>query len=261
MRFGFHISISGGFSKVPDRVPEGCGTLQIFPSNPRGWKKKPMDKDDVEGFKIKVKEKGLSPVVVHSTYLPKINTPKKDLREKSIDALNQEIKRAEVLGGDYFIIHLGVKGGEVELLKDTLSRLKYRTIMILLENTCYSRFKDMGIIMKDFPDMGLCFDTAHAFEAGYDFRREDKFRDMLKEIDDHIGIDRLKLIHLNDSMTPLGSKVDRHYHIGRGYIGALGFINLFRNEYFSTLSGIMETPGCEGCDKMNLRAVQYLSQF
>jgi len=243
MRFGFHISISGGFSKVPDRVPDGCGTLQIFPSNPRGWKKKPLNKDDVEGFKIRVKEKDLSPVVVHSTYLPKINTPKKDLREKSIDALNQEIERAEALGGDYFIIHLGVKGGEIELLKDTLSRLKYRTIMILLENTCYSRFKDMGIIMKDFPDMGLCFDTAHAFEAGYDFRREDKFS------------------HLNDSMTPLGSKVDRHYHIGRGYIGALGFINIFRDEYFSTLPGIMETPGCEGCDAMNLRAVQYLSQY
>ena len=258
MRFGFHISISGGFSRVPGRIPPGCGTLQIFPSNPRGWKKKPLENQDVEGFRQGMRKKGINPVVVHSTYLPKINTSKEDLRERSINALNEEIERAEALGGDYFIIHLGVKGGGVELLKDSLRSLEYREIMILLENTCYSRFKDMGVIMKDFPEMGLCFDTAHAFEAGHDLRRRDKFKDMVKEIKDYIGLERLKVMHLNDSMTPLGSEVDRHFHIGRGYIGAIGFINLFSHEYFSTLPGFMETPGCPGCDYMNLRAVQYL---
>ncbi len=261
MKFGFHISISGGFSKAPARVPSGCETIQIFPSNPRGWKKKTLDPEDIKAFKKKLREKSLSPLIIHSTYLPRINSYDKQLREKSILALQEEIKRAEVMDADYFIIHFTVRSNEEAIFIEGLEKLNTKKVTILIENTSSVSFRSMGKVITHFPEKGICLDTAHLFEAGYDIRKIEGVKDMLKEIDDYIGIERIKCLHINDSKTPCGSKVDRHFHIGQGFIGLKGFMNLLKNSYIRKLPGIMETPGGDEFDLMNLRAIKFVEKW
>jgi len=261
MKFGFHISISGGFSKAPDRIPLGCETIQIFSSNPRGWKKKKLDPADIRIFREKLKERGLSPLIVHSTYLPRINSNDKQLREKSILALQEEIKRAEVMDADYFIIHFTVGRNEEAIFIEGLEKLKSSKVKILIENTSRVSFRFMGKVLAHFPEKGICLDTAHLFEAGYDIRKIEGVKDMIKEIDDHIGIGRIKCLHINDSKTPCGSMVDRHFHIGQGFIGLKGFMNLLKNRYIRELPGIMETPGGDEFDLMNLRAIKFVEKW
>lgn len=260
MRFGFHLSISGGFKNVPLRMLEGTETFQIFPSNPRGWSKKPIEEDDVNEFKKIMKEKKINDFVVHSTYLPKLNTKDKNLRKKSISAVKDEIERSIKLEARYFVIHLGVKSGEIEYFNESLEEIMSDKITILLENTSYIKMKDIGLFIKKFKNIGCCFDTSHAFEAGYDLRKKEKIKDLLKEIEDNFGLEKIKVIHLNDSMTPLDSKVDRHYHIGRGFIGLSGFMKFFENEKFQELPIIMETPESERYDLINLNAAKFIEK-
>ncbi len=263
MRLGFHISISKGFRYVPERALSlGCDTFQMFSGNPRGWKKKLISTEDVEGFKEGVIKHKLHPVIVHSSYLPRINSVNKDLRKRSIASLITEIKRAEVLSANYFIIHFTPKQEEIELFKDGLSQLHSEYTKILLENTASSRFKVMGEVLKHLPSIGLCLDTAHSFESGYDLRDENAVRDMFSEIQDFIGIERLKCIHLNDSKTQLGSKIDRHWHIGKGYIGEKGFLNLLSYPGILSLPGIMETPVTSECGNAeNMKQMRHLSNM
>uniref|UniRef100_A0A7C4YF00 Deoxyribonuclease IV n=1 Tax=candidate division WOR-3 bacterium TaxID=2052148 RepID=A0A7C4YF00_UNCW3 len=261
MRFGFHLSISGGFKNVPLRMIEGTETFQIFPSNPRGWSKKPIEEDDIKEFKKLIKERNIKDFVVHSTYLPKLNTKDKNLRKKSVIAIKEEIERTVKLGGKYFVIHLGVKSGEKEYFKESLQEIVTDKTMILLENTSYIKIKDIGDFLREFKNVGFCFDTAHAFEAGYDLRKKEKIKELLNEINDNLPLEMIKVIHLNDSMTIFNSNVDRHYHIGRGFIGISGFIRFFEIEYFTTLPIIMETPEGEELDRMNLKAAKFVESL
>lgn len=261
MRFGFHLSISGGFKNVPLRMIEGTETFQIFPSNPRGWAKKSIEEEDVIQFKKLLKEKRINDFVVHSTYLPKLNTKDKVLRKKSISAIKDEIERSIKLGAKYFVIHLGVKSGETEYFMESLKEIINNNITILLENTSYVSMKEIGIFINKFRGIGCCFDTSHAFEFGYDLRKETEIKSLLNEIEDNFGLENVKVIHLNDSMTPFGSKVDRHYHIGRGFIGLSGFIKFLSVERFKDLPIIMETPESEVFDKINLNAVKFIERF
>ncbi len=260
MRFGFHLSITGGFRNVPLRMLEGTETFQIFPSNPRGWGKKPIEEDDVNEFKKIMKEKKIKDFVVHSTYLPKLNTKDRNLRKKSVIAIKEEIDRSIKLEAGYFVIHLGVKEGEIEYFNESLEEILNDKITILLENTSYIKMKDIGLFIKKFKNIGCCFDTSHAFEAGYDLRKKDKIKDLLKEIEDNFGLEKIKVIHMNDSMTRLESKVDRHYHIGRGFIGLSGFMRFFENERFQELPIIMETPESERYDLINLNAAKFIEK-
>lgn len=260
MRFGFHISIAGGFSKVVERAKKKrCETIQLFSRNPRGWKYTPLDKEDVKKFRKDIENSNIHPVVLHMPYLPNLASPDPDLFKRSIDSLIEDLKRAEYLGASYLITHVGSRLDSseeqaiirmAEGINQGLKRVKNKVIL-LLENTAgqgteigysFSHIARIIRLIEDKRRIGVVLDTAHAFEAGYDFRTEEALNKTLKEFDRSIGLKRLKLLHLNDSKTDIGSRVDRHWHIGEGKIGEEGFKNIVNHPLLKDLPGIMETP-------------------
>ena len=260
MRFGFHISIAGGFSKVVEKALKAkCETIQLFSRNPRGWGYKDLDCSEVEKFKAALRVSNISPCFVHLPYLPNLAAEKEDLYEKSIDTLCEDLRRAEVLGIPFLVVHIGsrVSLSEDEAVKKVIKGLKKalskvpNQVKILLENTAGqgtelgSRFSQIQQIISSVNNkarIGICLDTAHAFQAGYDLSSRKGLDDALSEFDRSIGLHNLHLLHLNDSKTPLGSHSDRHWHIGKGCIGLEGFRNIVNHPQLIHLPGIMETP-------------------
>ncbi|MEW6376335.1 MAG: deoxyribonuclease IV [Thermodesulfobacteriota bacterium] len=260
MRFGFHISIAGGFLKVVERAKiRGCETIQFFSRNPRGWKYSSLDKKEVEGFRSSVKASGLFPIFLHLPYLPNIASPRLTFYPRSIDSIAMDLERAEQLGAQYLIIHIGhrMESSEDEAIESVIQgidrafeRVK-NSVILLLENTAgqgteigYS-FEHIKKIMDGVHEqgrIGVCLDTAHSFEAGYDLSKKEGIERTLESFDQAIGLKRLYLLHLNDSKTPLGSRKDRHWHIGEGQIGLEGFQYLINHPSLRHLPGIMETP-------------------
>ncbi len=260
MRFGFHISIAGGFGRVTDRAEKkGCETLQLFSRNPRGWHCPPLNDIDVAKFREDIKQAGISPVFVHLPYLPNLASPKDDLLSTSISSLEEELHRAEILGADFVIAHMGKRIDSP--LQDAIERMAFsintalgnvkNDTILLLENTAGQgseigdKFSVIGYVIDRIVEksrLGVCLDTAHAFEAGYDISKKDGIDHILKEIQNIIGLERLYLLHLNDSKTPLGSHIDRHWHIGEGYIGLSGFETIINHPLLCHLPSIMETP-------------------
>ena len=260
MQFGFHISIAGGFSKVVERAHvRGCETIQFFSRNPRGWKYSPLDKKEVEGFRSSLKDRSLFPLFLHLPYLPNIASPKSKFYSQSVDSITMDLERAEQLGAQYLIIHIGhrMESSEDEALaavihgiNRAIERIK-NSVILLLENTAGQgteigyTFEQIQKIIDGVDEqgrIGVCLDTAHSFEAGYDISHQDGIERVLKDFDQAIGLKRLHLLHLNDSKTPLGSRRDRHWHIGEGYIGREGFRCLINHPLLNHLPGIMETP-------------------
>ena len=242
MKLGVHVSIAGHIYEAVDRAAAlGCDTFQIFSRNPRGWEALALVPEDVEEFKRRRKEKKISPVVVHIPYLINMCSPDDALWRKSVDAYIEDIRRADMLGADYFVTHLGSpkeKGRDYgverfsEGMVEAITKAKPK-LMILLENTAGggdsigSRFEDIAEIMKSVKaktkaDAGMCLDTAHTFEAGFDDKTKEGLEATLKKIDSTVGLDKIKVIHLNDSVSEMGSHNDRHWHIGKGKIGADG---------------------------------------
>ncbi len=260
MRFGFHISIAGGFSKVVDRAKvRGCETIQLFSRNPRGWKYGPLDQIDVDQFRSAVKSSGLSPVFLHLPYLPNIASRRSRFYGRSIDSIATDLERAERLGAHYLIIHIGHRGESSEEeaveavsqgIDEAFERVK-NGVILLLENTAGQgsevgyAFEQIGRIIERVCEnerMGVCLDTAHTFESGHDLSNKVGIERTIELFDRTIGLKRLHLFHLNDSKTPLGSRRDRHWHIGEGHIGLDGFRYLVNHPLFKGLPGIMETP-------------------
>jgi deoxyribonuclease-4 len=259
MRIGFHMSIHGSVDKAVDRALEiGCNTLQIFTRNPRGWFARPLRNDEIESFIIKVKENDIKPVFSHMPYLSNLASPKNDIYAKSVDALITEMNRCERLNIPFLVTHLGshlgygVKVGLERIVKaiDTAFSVAGERVMLLLENTAGTinsvggSFNDLRHIIEQtsYPDkIGICFDTCHAFAAGYDLRTEETIKETIRKIDEEVGFSRLKLVHLNDSRGDLNSHIDRHEHIGLGKIGEDGFRNILRSP-FANLPLILETP-------------------
>jgi len=260
MRFGFHISIAGGFSKVVERAQiRGCETIQFFSRNPRGWKYAPLDQHDVEEFRSSVKASGLFPIFLHMPYLPNIASQNSKFYSRSIDSIVTELERAEQLGAQYLIIHIGHRMDSSEEaaieaviwgINRSFERVK-NSVVLLLEMTAgqgteigytFEQIKRIIDGVQEQRRMGVCFDTAHSFEAGYDLSKRDGIESTLKSFDQTIGLKQLQLLHLNDSKTPLGSRKDRHWHIGEGYIGVEGFRYLINHPLLKHLPGIMETP-------------------
>lgn len=261
MRFGFHISINGGLSKVLTRAQErNCETIQLFSRNPRGWTYTPLDMEEVNKFKEDMKTGGIMPVFVHMPYLPNLASINKELYVKSVNSLCTELRRAEALGAPYLIMHVGssLETPEVRALENVANginvgfrRTKNNSVILLLENTAgmgsevgynFNQIKKIFDGVKENERLGLVLDTAHAFEAGYDLATKSGLEKTLEELEITIGLDRLRLLHLNDSKTPLGSRVDRHWHIGAGYIGLSGFRNIINHPKLKKIPGIMETP-------------------
>jgi len=275
MRLGFHISISGGFKNVVTRAQERqCETIQIFSRNPRGWKYKSIEPRDIEVFKKKIKEAHIEPVFIHMPYLPNLATDKKELFKVSVASLIEELNRAGLIGAQYVIMHIGSRGGldekqalanVIKGINRALAKVKNRKT-ILLENTAGMgteigyRFEEIEEIIKGCNHrsrIGVVLDTAHAYEAGYDLR--DHLDEVVDQFDKMVGLNFLKLVHLNDSRTRLGSRVDRHWHIGKGEIGLEGFQRIVNQKDLKELPGILETPrkNLED-DLMNIRTLRSL---
>lgn len=278
MRLGLHLSIVGTIDKVVDRAVErGCDTLQMFSRNPRGWRSKQLDSIEVERFRLKLKQRRIWPVFIHTPYLLNLASPKEKVYRKSVEALQDELARAGDLGVPYVVTHLGSHLGHgktegfkriIASINNSLARVDNK-VVLLLENTAGTRnsmgssFEDIEYIASRIEAgerVGVCFDTSHAFAAGYDLVSGGAVEHTLRRFDETIGLEKLVLVHLNDSKGGLGSRLDRHEHIGMGKIGEEGFRNILRSS-FGQRPLILETPIDERrSDVENLRVVRELAK-
>jgi deoxyribonuclease-4 len=278
VKLGVHVSISGTIDQAFDNARQlGCETFQMFTRNPRGWKFRKLDADEVKEFRRKGESYGLSPVVTHMPYLPNLSSPKKVIYNKSLKSLTAEFDRCATLGIPYIVTHLGShlgKGADIGLERltaaiNTVLAEDSGGAILLLENTAGTKnsmgstFEEIKRIIDGIEDkgrVGVCFDTAHAFAAGYDLRTPHGVDDTIGRFDSVLGIKLLKVVHLNDSKGPQGSGRDRHEHLGLGYIGDQGFRALFKHEEIRDLPFIMETPIDENGDELrDLRKARELA--
>jgi len=265
LKIGCHISIAGGIENSVGRAEKlGCNTMQIFSKNASTWREKVLKTQEIESFRDNLKKSNISPVFIHTSYLINLASPSEELYFKSIAAFLEEMKRAELLLVEpYLIVHPGAHRGAGEeygmqriiralnLIFEKSVELNLRT-RILLENTAGSgtnlayTFRQLKRMVEGAGDSqrigGLCLDTCHAYAAGYDLTGKEGLEQTLEEIDQNLGLGQLKVIHLNDSRYPLGSRKDRHMHIGKGYIGLEGFQELVNHKYLKDLPFILETP-------------------
>jgi deoxyribonuclease-4 len=261
MQVGCHVSISGSIDKsVDNAVERECSAFQIFTRNPRGWHAKPLTKEDIDNFKSKLKTSKIDrfATCAHMPYLPNLATPKDDGFEKSVKTLIDEMERCAQLGIPYLVTHLGSHLGTgdeagIKRLVEGLNKAgkTKNDVMILLENTAGQKnsvgsdFKQLGEIFKQLKPakkFGVCIDTCHAFVAGYDLKTEAAVKKTFSEFDKHVGIDNLKILHLNDAKGDLGCNLDRHYHLGLGGIGKKGISSVVKYANKKKIPIILETP-------------------
>jgi len=281
---GCHLSIAKGFAASIDAA-EGLGNtaLQIFSHNASSWRMKPIEADSAASFRERLSRSSVEYVVIHTMYLLNLASPDDSLFERSVSALIEEIARAAALGIDRVVTHLGAHVGSgieagigrvIEGLDRVVSSPPFRSspgLRLLLENTAGSgttvgtTFEELGAIISGLSDpsrIGVCLDTCHAFAAGYDLRTPAGLEETLASFDSAIGLDRLDLIHLNDSVFPLGSHRDRHAHIGRGEIGMEGMRGIVNHSALRSHPFILETPksidGLSDADPINLEIVRGL---
>ncbi len=259
MRLGIHISIGGGFDKaVKNLVKLGCNACQMFSRSPRGGKARALGEAEVKTFRQLCQNNDIDPVVVHIPYVLNLATSDHKMHDYAISMVKEDLYRADTLGAAYLVLHMGSHKGEgmekglaqvAEALKKSLSDYDGSTV-VLLENTSGAG-KEVGFTFEhlkwvlnelDSGKAGICFDTCHGFAAGYDLADEEKVKKTFDEMDRVVGLSRLKLIHANDSMYPLGSTKDRHAHIGKGFIGEAGFKAILKHEGLIDIPLILETP-------------------
>jgi deoxyribonuclease IV len=277
MRLGAHMSINGGVEKAVERGQEvGCEAMQIFTKNSNQWKAKPLTAAEIKAFRAGRQVAGIDPVIAHSAYLINLAAPDEALYEKSIQASLDELRRCELLGIPSLVIHPGAHmgTGEEQGLKRiaaAINRIHRETpkpqAAMVLEVTAgqgtalASKFEHFAAILEqvDEPErLGFCLDTCHLLAAGYDFRTRQGYDRMMEAWDDLVGIARIRAIHLNDSKKDLGSRVDRHEHIGQGYIGTRGFAFLLNDPRLAGLPMVLETPKEDNADVRNLATLRSL---
>ncbi len=261
MQIGCHVSISGSIDKsVDNAVERNCSAFQIFTRSPRSWHAKDLTKEVIDAFKSKLKSSKIDrfATCAHMPYLPNLATPKNDGFEKSVNTLISEVERCAQLGIPYLVTHLGshLGTGEEAGIKKLVEGLTKagqtkNDVIILLENTAGQKnsvgsdFKQLGEIFKQLKPgkkFGVCLDTCHAFVAGYDLRTADKVKETFKEFDKHVGIENLKILHLNDARGDIGCNLDRHYHLGLGGIGEEGITSVVKFANKKKIPIILETP-------------------
>lgn len=274
-RIGMHAPIAGGLQHALLKSHAlGCDTVQIFSRNPRGWSARPLCEEEVENFKRVRVETNISPVVVHANYLINLAAADTLIREKSVRAFREEIERGLLLGADYLVVHPGSAKGAceedgirtcAESLKEACAGLDLGAFRVLLENTagqgaCIGhRFEHLGEIMRACPDLnlGVCFDTAHAFTAGYDLRDPDGLAATFEALEREVGCGNVRAVHFNDSRADYNSRVDRHWHIGLGHIGREALSRVARAPQLAHAAFLLETPQDEaGDDVRNLAALR-----
>jgi deoxyribonuclease-4 len=275
VRLGIHTSIAGGVHLSLERARElGCNTMQIFSHNPRQWAVSDVPADVAASFKKTRTEFDISPVFVHSSYLINLAASDVVILKKSIDLLKRELDLADTIGAEYVVLHTGSDSQGIAAesrlrAAESIKKLsgKWKSCL-LLENTAgekgdiTSQIGDMAEIIKlADTDLiaGITFDTCHAFAAGYDLRSDKDISALAAEIDKLIGLDKVKLIHLNDAKKGLASHVDRHWHIGEGEIGLEGLGKFINHKAFKGIPLVLETPKKdEEDDPRNLAVVRKL---
>jgi deoxyribonuclease IV len=255
---GAHISTKGGLHNVFERAAEiSASAIALFAKNSNQWKGKTMSDDDVALFADK---RNLRPILTHASYLINLATTNSEFHRKSIDAMIDELDRAERLGIHAVVLHPGAHLGAgadagVEQIARSLDQIHAaipnHKVVTLLETaagqgSCIGcTFEELGQIralVDDKARVGICFDTCHVFASGYELRNRDDYERTIAALDTHVGIDNVGAFHLNDSKKPLGSRVDRHENIGDGEIGIDAFAFLFNDERFYGIPKVIETP-------------------
>ena len=258
---GAHMSIAGSVGNallLGKKV--ACDAIQIFTKSSRQWAGKPYTKEEIEQFRVNRKETGITTIIAHDSYLLNLGSPDASLRKQSVAAFIDELERCEILGVTNLVAHPGahVGAGECEGIRTIAKSLdeahkacRGYSVKVTLEITagqgsCLGyRFEQIGKIMdatKESDRLRVCFDTEHAFAAGYDIRTREGYERTFVEFDEVIGIDRLAAFHLNDSKKEFNSRVDRHEHIGKGQIGVEAFRLLLNDKRFWGLPMCLETP-------------------
>jgi deoxyribonuclease-4 len=289
---GVHTSIAGGLVKaVASAASKECDGFQIFARNPRGWLERPLAREEVSEFRSARERAGLWPLAIHSVYLINLAAQDPVVLSRSRAAFRQEIERGLELGADYLVVHPGspktapAEAGiltAIESVREAAHGLKLNgacdsasraggknRLTILIENTAGQgssigcNFEQVAEIIARLDDLpvAVCLDTAHTFASGYDISTEAGLKSTCRAINRSFGFDRIKLIHCNDSKAALGSRVDRHQHIGLGHIGAEAFRRLTRNLKFRRVPFILETPvDEERDDEWNIKTLRDLAE-
>jgi len=278
VKCGVHISIAGSIDQAVDRANEKhCDTFQIFTRNPRGWKFRKLDAENAAQFREKLSASKIDPPVAHMPYLPNLSCPKKAIYKRSVRTLMSELDRCDVLGIPYLVTHLGShlgKGREtglerlIDAINTAFDSSKGSTVLLLentagTKNSMGSSFEEIREILDHVTNtsrVAVCFDTCHAFAAGYDLRDTESVNKTIMELERAIGLDQLKVVHANDSKGKLASHLDRHEHIGMGQIGARGFKAILHSDVFRRLPIILETPiDRRATDVTNLKRLRELA--
>jgi deoxyribonuclease IV len=261
MLLGAHMSISGGAFNAPLAGKKAtCDTIQIFTKSSNQWKAKPLGHEEIARFFEEQKNTGVTVACAHDSYLINLASPDAELYDKSIDAFGIELERCAVLQIPNLVMHPGshVGSGEeaglkriAESFNKLFNRLSDNKTVVCLETTAGQgtnlgyRFEQLAQIMEMVEDknrMGICLDTCHVFAAGYPLKDEKEYKATIKQFDRILGLERLKVIHLNDSKKSFGSKVDRHEHIGQGELGLEPFRHLMNDRRMAKIPMILETP-------------------
>ncbi len=281
---GFHLSIGKGFANAVAYADKlGINALQIFSHNAASWRMRPIKPKEVLSFRERLTHSSVEYTVIHTMYLLNLASPDDTLFARSVAALTEEIARAGALGIPRVVTHLGAHVGAgreagISRIVEGLNRViesdsfvRYPFIHLLLENTAGAgttmgmTFSELGEIISSLSDssrIGVCLDTCHAFAAGYELRNPEGLEETLSAFDREIGVSHLELVHLNDSVHPLGSRRDRHAHIGYGKIRESGIAGIVNHPLLRNLPFILETPklidGKLDADPINLHRVQAL---
>ena len=260
LAFGSHMSASGGVDKALARGEElSLESLQLFSKNERQWQASPLDPETVQRFHEEVARTGITKLVVHDSYLINLASPKPDILGKSIPAFADELDRCDILGIPHLVTHpgahtgSGVEAGIAQFgrsLNEIHASMPESKTVTLLETTAGQgttlgrTFEEIAAIIDLVDDksrVGVCLDTCHIFAAGYDYRTPEQYAATMAQFESVIGLDRLRVIHLNDSKQPFGSNKDRHDHIGDGEIGLEGFRQFVNDPRLDGIPGILET--------------------
>ena len=258
---GAHTSTSGGVSKSVDLAEKlGFTAMQIFTKNNNRWFQKPLAEKEIEAFKSKLNNSNIKFVVSHDSYLINLCATNKEILKKSRIAMLDELERCELLGIPHLNFHPGSHLGVgeedgIKLIAESINiahdKTKGYKVSSMLETTAgqgtaigyrFEQLQKIIELVEEKDRMTVCIDTAHIFAAGYDIKDEKNFKKVIKEFDEIIGLERLKCFHFNDSKKELGSRVDRHEHIGNGFIGKEGFANIMNDKKLQKIPKILETP-------------------
>jgi deoxyribonuclease-4 len=276
MRFGVHVGTSNKFAgTIDEAVAAGCECIQIFAGNPRAFKLGDYDKAAWDAFAARRRAAGIAPTIIHTSYLVNLATSDASLRKKGAALVARDMDVAARAGIEYVNTHLGSYGTEdravgfKRICKEiaTIVRGARPGPMLLLENSagagahCGGTMEELGAIIAavDNPRLGVCLDTAHAWASGYDISNAAGVKKFLAIVDKHIGFDRVRALHLNDTEVELGGRRDRHWHVGKGRIGEAGFASLLRTKALAHVAAVCETPKTPELDRENVATVRRLA--